>query len=129
MFVVYKGISSLPENFRLSFSENKISLHFSHDTGTDYVWTFAPGGSRVWLLGEPFRTKLWGIFNSHALLKLLECCVECSVHLVFILLSNSCGMSLDTNLCDMKYCRLDEGGGDRTIAPCYLFCNKLLLLI
>ena len=37
-----------------------------------------------------------GIFHSYTLLKYLECCVECSIHSLFISLSNSCYMSLNT---------------------------------
>ena len=52
--------------------------------------------------------KLWGgrIFHSHALLKLLECRVECSIHFFLIFLSNSCNISLNTNFGDTKYYNL-----------------------
>ena len=51
------------------------------------------------------------LFLSHTLLKLFECCVEWSIHFLFIFLSNSCGMSLNTNFGDMKYYSVGVGHG------------------
>ena len=54
-----------------------------------------------------FGKKLWrNISHINALLKHLECCVECSIHFIFIFLSNLCDICLNTNFCDTIYYRL-----------------------
>ena len=43
------------------------------------------------------KLRIRGSFHNHSLLILLEFYVECSIHFLFIFLSNSSGMSLNTN--------------------------------
>ena len=62
--------------------------------------------------GATSERRWWGgeVFHGHALLKRFKCCVECSVHFLFIFLSSPFGMSLRTNFSDVKYYRLGGHG-------------------